>query len=72
MLFFFFFFRSFSIVEAILEAQFPLIWYIGKYIGYYEVHIYIHVGLDKSWYQVNIFLTSQQNICCGYSLEVPW
>ena len=44
------------------------------------------IGLDKSGYQVNSFLISQrkhvlwvlirsasldENICCGYSLEVP-
>ena len=29
------------------------------------------IGLDKSGYQVNIFLISPQNICCVYSLEVP-
>ena len=29
------------------------------------------IGLDKSVYQVNSFLTSRQNIHCGYSLEMP-
>ena len=29
------------------------------------------IGLDKSGYQVNIFLIFPQNICCGYSLEAP-
>ena len=29
------------------------------------------IGLDKSGYQLNIFLISPLNICCGYSLEVP-
>ena len=28
-------------------------------------------GVDKSGYQVNIFLFQHENICCGYSLEVP-
>ena len=27
------------------------------------------IGLDKSGYQVNIFLFLHENICCGYSLE---
>ena len=33
-----------------------------------------HIGLDKSGYQVNIFLTLYfftKNICCGYSLVAP-
>ena len=31
------------------------------------------IGVDKSGYRVNIFLIPpQKNICCGYSLEVPW
>ena len=29
-----------------------------------------NIGLDKSGYQVNIFLL-HENICCGYSLEAP-
>ena len=29
------------------------------------------IGLDKSGYQVNSFLLLNENICCGYSLEVP-
>ena len=29
------------------------------------------IGLDKSGYQVNSFLFLNENICCGYSLEVP-
>ena len=30
------------------------------------------IGLDKGWYQVNIFLIfPRKHICCGYSLEVP-
>ena len=27
---------------------------------------------DKSGIQINIFLLLHKNICCGYSLEVPW
>ena len=30
----------------------------------------LFIGLDKSEYWVNI-LFLQENICCGYSLEVP-
>ena len=29
------------------------------------------IGLNKSRYQVNIFLFLHENICCGYSLEAP-
>ena len=29
------------------------------------------IGLDKSGYQVNVFLFLHKNICCGYSLEAP-
>ena len=29
------------------------------------------IGLDKGGYPVNIFLFLHENICCGYSLEVP-
>ena len=33
----------------------------------------IFIGLDKNGYHVNIFfLFLNENICCGYSLEVPW
>ena len=31
----------------------------------------INIGLDKSGYQVNVFLFLNENISCGYSLEVP-
>ena len=30
-----------------------------------------YIGLDKSGYQVIIFLFLNENICCGYSLEAP-
>ena len=30
------------------------------------------VGLDKNWYQINIFLLFlYKNVCCGYLLEAP-
>ena len=29
------------------------------------------IALDLRGYQINIFLISPQNVCCGYSLEVP-
>ena len=40
-------------------------------------HRYIHVmtsiiGLDKRGYPVNVLFLICSNICCGYSLEVPW
>ena len=53
----------------------------GKNKKYFKIHVKKHVvgpqqdtsndiGLDKSGYQVNSFLTSQQKVCSGYSLEV--
>ena len=32
---------------------------------------WLFIGLDKSGYQVNIFIFLHKNICCGYSLEAP-
>ena len=37
---------------------------VQHYLNYY-------IALDKSGYPDNIFLISPQNICCGYTLEVP-
>ena len=34
-------------------------------------NIIVYTCLDNSEYQVNIFLISHKNICCGYSLEAP-
>ena len=44
--------------------------------GYYACGAFISprkhlIGLDKSGYQINIFLFLHENTCCGYSLEAP-
>ena len=39
-------------------------------MAYFKFYDKYGIGLDKSWYQVNIFLISQQKH--GYSSEVPW
>ena len=41
-------------------------------INIYKRKLLFFIGVDKSGYQVNSFLISQENICCGYSLEAPW
>ena len=40
-------------------------------MDFFYYHIYFFMALDNRWYWVNNFLILHENICCGYSLEVP-
>ena len=44
------------------------LWYPIKNNFWMETFV---IALDKKQYQVKIFLTFYENMCCGYSVEVP-